>query len=260
MWKTDKTLGLANHGHVDIEMRERGMDTTRTVAEEGSRKTRSSRVHISNTEEMEKYAAIFESMDMDANGFLSMSEIVTALEEHLPKGTGLTELESLFRKADTSKRGQLDFDDFVVLMACLDLRKRRDKADGVKVSSRGNVDKATAIFAYFDTDGNGRMSAHELHNLMRLMGSEKTVDECKRVITTINLFQLVGKDSLANYRHKFTQIDADRSGKISVDELCEELRDSSYILVGRDVEEAAKALIDAFDTDDDGELDFSGGS
>lgn len=151
---------------------------------------------------------IFNLIDLDANGVLDPYELRVALRQ---LGIEDSSCSLMIASADLDRTGGVTFEEFKQIM-----RKSFEKGEGVAISSRklfktvimtamsggrGDDDPSTSdkrfrrMFDVIDTDGNGVLSYEELEAFLRRFGVPQ--GEMKTIITDIDL---------------------DRSGKVSWDE------------------------------------------
>ncbi|RCV43634.1 hypothetical protein SEVIR_9G315200v4 [Setaria viridis] len=114
---------------------------------------------------------IFRSFDRNADGSLTQLELGSLL-----RSLGLTpsadQLDALITRADTNSNGLVEFSEFVALVA----------PDLLADSSPYSEDQLRRLFAIFDRDGNGFITAAELAHSMARLGHALTVKELTGMI------------------------------------------------------------------------------
>ena len=109
------------------------------------------------------------------------------------------ELKKMLAEVDADGSGEIDFDEFIVLVKKVAKKKEEeiDDSDDDDAISDDQRAKLKAAFDSFDADNSGSMDTSELSVLMRRMGYEPSDDELKKVLA---------------------EVDADGSGEIDFDE------------------------------------------
>ncbi|XP_066317802.1 probable calcium-binding protein CML11 [Miscanthus floridulus] len=114
---------------------------------------------------------IFRSFDRNADGSLTQLELGSLL-----RSLGLTpstdQLDALITRADTNSNGLVEFSEFVALVA----------PDLLADRSPYSEDQLRKLFAIFDRDGNGFITAAELAHSMARLGHALTVKELTGMI------------------------------------------------------------------------------
>lgn len=114
---------------------------------------------------------IFRSFDRNSDGSLTQLELGSLL-----RSLGLTpssdQLDALISRADTNSNGLVEFSEFVALVA----------PDLLADRSPYSEDQLRKLFAIFDRDGNGFITAAELAHSMARLGHALTVKELTGMI------------------------------------------------------------------------------
>ncbi|KAJ0257856.1 calcium-binding protein CML25 [Hirschfeldia incana] len=125
-------------------------------------KTRSGKTEIRELE------AVFKKFDVNGDGKISSKElgaIMASLGNEVPEEV----LEKAVTEIDRKGDGYISFEEFVELNT-----KGMDQDDVLE-----NLKDA---FSVYDIDGNGAISAEELHEVLRSLGDECSIGECRKMI------------------------------------------------------------------------------
>ncbi|XP_010531587.1 PREDICTED: probable calcium-binding protein CML25 [Tarenaya hassleriana] len=142
-----------------------------TVARLGSEspflmKNRSGKTEIRELEE------VFKKFDVNGDGKISSSElgsIMASLGHEVPED----ELQKAITEIDGDGDGNINFEEFVELNT-----KGMDQDDVME-----NLKDA---FSVYDIDGNGSISAEELYEVLRSLGDECSIGECRKMISGVD--------------------------------------------------------------------------
>ncbi|CAA0240648.1 unnamed protein product [Arabidopsis thaliana] len=118
--------------------------------------------------EIRELEAVFKKFDVNGDGKISSKElgaIMTSLGHEVPE----EELEKAITEIDRKGDGYINFEEFVELNT-----KGMDQNDVLE-----NLKDA---FSVYDIDGNGSISAEELHEVLRSLGDECSIAECRKMI------------------------------------------------------------------------------
>ncbi|GLJ55077.1 hypothetical protein SUGI_1182200 [Cryptomeria japonica] len=132
---------------------------------------------------VEELQNVFNKFDANGDGKISPSELGHVMRS-LGHDAMEDEVQMMMAEADSDGDGYVDLSEFVAL------------------NTRG-VDSAASLrdlkdaFNMFDIDGNGSISADELHSVLRRLGETSSLDEC---------------------HHMIRGVDADGDGQVSFDE------------------------------------------
>ena len=128
-------------------------------------------------QQIEDFKSAFALFDKDGEGTISVEEmgkVKRSLGLNSSKFYTEAELQDLINEFDVDSDGQIDFDEFLILMA------RKMKESNTEEDIR-------ETFQVFDKDGNGFISAAELWQVMTIVGknlTNKEVDEMIREVDT----------------------------------------------------------------------------
>ncbi|XP_048440967.1 probable calcium-binding protein CML25 [Pyrus x bretschneideri] len=111
---------------------------------------------------------VFKKFDVNGDGKISSSEL-GAIMSSLGQPSSDEELNSMISEVDSDGDGFINFKEFVELNT-----KGVDSAEALE-----NLKDA---FSVYDIDGNGSISAEELYEVLRSLGDECSIDECRKMI------------------------------------------------------------------------------
>ncbi|XP_021292236.1 probable calcium-binding protein CML27 [Herrania umbratica] len=128
-----------------------------------------SSVYLENMDELQK---VFNQFDANKDGKISVSELGDVLKA---MGSSYTkeELERVMEDIDTDKDGFINLSEFSALC--------RSSSDAVSAAS-----ELRDAFDLYDQDKNGLISANELHLVLNRLGMNCSVDDCVRMITSVD--------------------------------------------------------------------------
>ncbi|CAA7023644.1 unnamed protein product [Microthlaspi erraticum] len=118
--------------------------------------------------EIRELEAVFKKFDVNGDGKISSKElgaIVASLGHEVPEEV----LQKAITEIDQKGDGYINFEEFVELNT-----KGMDQNDVLE-----NLKDA---FSVYDIDGNGSISAEELHEVLRSLGDECSIAECRKMI------------------------------------------------------------------------------
>ena len=111
-------------------------------------------------EEIKKIKAIFQSIDVDNDGKLSLEEMKKAVS--LTDGMKIEDIEKLFKSIDTDNSGNIEYTEFI--SACIDKNLYM------------NEEKLKEAFKLFDVDGSGKISRAEIEKVLHMDKHSKEID------------------------------------------------------------------------------------
>uniref|UniRef100_A0A7N0VM59 EF-hand domain-containing protein n=1 Tax=Kalanchoe fedtschenkoi TaxID=63787 RepID=A0A7N0VM59_KALFE len=127
----------------------------------------------SNAEaQIEELRQVFKKFDVNGDGKISSSEL-GAMITSLGQTATDEEIQKMLLESDK------DGDGFISLEEFIEINIKDVDSDEVLESLRG-------AFSVFDIDGNGSISAEELHKVLQGLGEECSVAECKRMISGVD--------------------------------------------------------------------------
>ncbi|XP_074282580.1 putative calcium-binding protein CML18 [Silene latifolia] len=115
-------------------------------------------------------ARVFEKIDTNGDGRISESELGQLLRS-LGTETATEDIAKMMAEMDKDGDGYVDFNEFSEFYAA---------TSGSDVGS--STSELRDAFRVFDKDGNGLISARELHDVLRSLGDKYSLDDCGRMI------------------------------------------------------------------------------
>ncbi|KAG5628389.1 hypothetical protein H5410_000106 [Solanum commersonii] len=116
----------------------------------------------------EELQQVFNKFDINGDGKISFSELGFIMAS---LGTAVTEEESIemINEVDGDGNGFIDLSEFI------ELNTKNIDSDEV-------MENLKDAFSVFDVDKNGSISAEELQKVMKSIGEECSLDECRKMI------------------------------------------------------------------------------
>ena len=130
-------------------------------------------------EQYAEYKETFNLFDKNGDGIINAADFERVMESFGIPST-LPELKQMMEELGTSGKDSIDFNEFVTLMSNHSLDSDKELQEAFKI---------------FDKNGDGRLSAEDLKEVMKMFG-EKSTD--KEVAEIIKLFDFDG-DGQINY-------------------------------------------------------------
>ncbi|PWA99680.1 ubiquitin carboxyl-terminal hydrolase family protein [Artemisia annua] len=128
---------------------------------------------------------VFKKFDVNGDGKISITELGSILTSLSGSVTPETELKSVMKEIDTDGDGFIDFNEFVAFH---------------NGSNNGEESKELReAFDLYDEDKNGKISANELHSVMKRLGEKCSLKDCFRHTqqhTLVNLKLKWAKDNI----------------------------------------------------------------
>uniref|UniRef100_A0A2N9HAF8 EF-hand domain-containing protein n=1 Tax=Fagus sylvatica TaxID=28930 RepID=A0A2N9HAF8_FAGSY len=123
-------------------------------------------------EQMAELEQVFKKFDVNGDGKISSSELGSIMGS-LGHPATEEELEKMIREVDADGDGYIDLNEFVEL-------------NTKGVDSDEALENLKDAFSVYDIDGNGVISAEELLKVMRSLGDECSLAECKKMISGVD--------------------------------------------------------------------------
>lgn len=132
-------------------------------------------------EKIQEFKEAFEIFDKDKDGYITIKEL-SEIMRSLGQLPSETELQDMINEVDVDGNGNIDFKEFLGLMA----RKMRDT---------DTEEELIEAFKVFDRDGNGLVSSVELKHVMLSLGEKITDEEVDEMIKEAD----IDGDGFINY-------------------------------------------------------------
>lgn len=162
---------------------------------------RSSSVTTTDETRIEELRQVFKKYDANNDGKISSSEL-NAMIINLGQIATEDEIQKMILAADK------DGDGFISLEEFIEINIKDIDSDQV-------LENLRTAFSVFDLDGNGSISADELHQVLKRLGDECSVAECIKMIKGVD----VDGDGMINFEEfKVMMYNGLRFGRLVVDD------------------------------------------
>ncbi|KAL1357285.1 hypothetical protein HN51_009223 [Arachis hypogaea] len=115
---------------------------------------------------------VFKKFDVNGDGKISSSELGSIMGS-LGQSASKEELDKMIREVDADGDGFISLDEFIEL-------NTKD------IDPNEVLENLKDAFSVFDIDGNGSITADELHNVMASLGEPCSLDECRKMINGVD--------------------------------------------------------------------------
>ncbi|TYJ43150.1 hypothetical protein E1A91_A03G134400v1 [Gossypium mustelinum] len=122
--------------------------------------------------QLEELELVFKRFDINGDGKISSSELGSVLGS-LGLQPSEDELLKIIKEIDTDGDGFIDFKEFVEL-------------NTKGVDSNKVLENLKDAFLVYDIDGNGFITAEELHQVFKSLGDECLIMECRKMISGVD--------------------------------------------------------------------------
>ncbi|PAA62089.1 hypothetical protein BOX15_Mlig018223g1 [Macrostomum lignano] len=119
-------------------------------------------------EQIEEFREAFSLFDKDGDGTITNKELASVMRA-LGQNPSQEELKEMIKEVDQDGSGSIEFDEFLEMM-----KKQMNSAD--------SEEEVRRAFRLFDADGDGFLSATELHQVMQNLGERLTMEEVEAMI------------------------------------------------------------------------------
>ncbi|XP_076098159.1 calmodulin-alpha-like isoform X1 [Mytilus galloprovincialis] len=119
-------------------------------------------------EQIQEYREAFKMFDKDGDGTITTKELGTVMRS-LGQNPSSQELEDMVNEVDVDGNGEIDFEEFVMMMA-----KKVQDADTEK--------ELKEAFSVFDQDGDGFINTKELKQVMANLGEDLADEDVMSMI------------------------------------------------------------------------------
>jgi calmodulin len=132
-------------------------------------------------EQIAEFKEAFSLFDRDGDGHITTKELGTVMRS-LGQNPDERELQDLINDIDADGNGNIDFPEFLSLMA-------------KKMKDTDTEEELIEAFKVFDTEGNGVISAMRLRELMETLGTKLPCSEVDEMIQEAD----INRDGRINY-------------------------------------------------------------
>ncbi|CAL0314915.1 unnamed protein product [Lupinus luteus] len=126
----------------------------------------------SHAEFVEELEQVFKKFDVNGDGKISSSELGSIMGS-LGQPSTEEELENMIHEVDADGDGYISLEEFI------ELNTKGVDSDEV-------LENLKDAFSVFDVDGNGSITAEELHMVMAGLGEECSPAECQKMISGVD--------------------------------------------------------------------------
>ncbi|KAJ0987175.1 hypothetical protein J5N97_005531 [Dioscorea zingiberensis] len=127
---------------------------------------------LGSEKEVEK---VFKCFDSDGDGKISESELIGVVQA-LGSGVSKEEVGMMMQEMDSDRNGFVDLKEFTEF--------QRSSLEG---RPQAEVDaELRDAFEMYDLDKNGRISAKELHLVLKRLGDKSSIKDCTRMIQSVD--------------------------------------------------------------------------
>ncbi|KAF3432117.1 hypothetical protein FNV43_RR26856 [Rhamnella rubrinervis] len=127
---------------------------------------------VIDREQIAELEQVFKKFDVNGDGKISSSELGSIMGSLGQPATD-DELEKMIKEVDADGDGFIDLNEFVEL-------------NTKGVDSKEVLENLKDAFSVYDIDGNGSISAEELHEVLRSLGDECSIAECRKMISGVD--------------------------------------------------------------------------
>ncbi|XAR63678.1 hypothetical protein NMG60_11023703 [Bertholletia excelsa] len=120
----------------------------------------------------EELRHVFNKFDANGDGKISSSELDSMLSS-LGYKASPEELQEMIREVDADGDGHIDLREFIEL-------------NTMEIDADEALESLKEAFSVFDIDKNGSISAEELQNVLRSIGEECSIAECRKMISGVD--------------------------------------------------------------------------
>lgn len=135
--------------------------------------SRSSSMNNYSTSQMEELQQVFKKFDVNGDGKISATELGCIIRS-LGQSPTEEDLMKMVKVVDKDGDGFINLNEFIEL-------NTKD------VGSDEALQSLKEAFSVFDMDGNGSITAEELHKVLRGLGEECSVAECRKMISGVDV-------------------------------------------------------------------------
>ncbi|EXC48677.1 putative calcium-binding protein CML25 [Morus notabilis] len=127
---------------------------------------------VNGRAQIEELEQVFKKFDVNGDGKISSSEL-GAIMGSLGQPSGEEELRKMIKEVDSDGDGFIDLKEFI------ELNTKGVDSDEV-------LENLKDAFSVYDIDKNGSISAEELYEVLRSLGDECSIAECRKMISGVD--------------------------------------------------------------------------
>ena len=141
-------------------------------------------ISVMTESQIEHVREVFALFDRDGGGTISWKELRAAFKS-MGQDYTKQQVKDLVREIDEDGNGEIDIDEFCVLMAPSLVALAEDEAatPGLTIEQQKQIQ---AAFEHYDTDGSGEVDERELCAAMKELGTNISADDCKAMILAVD--------------------------------------------------------------------------
>ncbi|XVF02905.1 hypothetical protein REPUB_Repub04eG0215100 [Reevesia pubescens] len=122
--------------------------------------------------QIQELEQVFKKFDVNGDGKISSSELGSIMGSFSQQPSE-EELQKMIKEFDADGDGFINFKEFV------ELNTKGVDSDEV-------LENLKDAFSVYDIDGNGSISAEELHEVLKSLGDECSIAECRKMISGVD--------------------------------------------------------------------------
>ncbi|KAD2805645.1 hypothetical protein E3N88_39022 [Mikania micrantha] len=126
--------------------------------------------------ETNDFEKVFRKFDANGDGKISITELGSILGA-LGSATPENELKDVMSEIDTDRDGFIDLEEFIEFQ-----RRGCNAADGAAVNK-----ELREAFDLYDLNKNGKISADELHSVLKMLGEKCSLKDCRKMIKSVDV-------------------------------------------------------------------------
>ncbi|KAI5684373.1 hypothetical protein M9H77_05601 [Catharanthus roseus] len=125
------------------------------------------------SQQKDEVLLMFQKFDANGDGKISLSELGSILNA-LGSETPPDEVQRIMTEIDTDGDGFIDFNEFQTFYFA-------------GLGKEGNDKEIRDAFDLYDKDKNGKISASELHSVLKSLGEKCSLKDCRKMISSVDV-------------------------------------------------------------------------